>query len=161
MNDAHTCVTFLGDTREGVVEESYYYPKVLLRVCWVELGYSSSEASDQGTRKMPDTAGLGQRPVVRRVSATHNDLITKFEQRRPSQSSLSSGVVSPSLSGTSTPLTTERYTTPLPTTTKVRTGSTKTKITRSKAEVSCSPIPTMYIPNHERQFARFPSPVLL
>ena len=117
--------------------------------------------------------GLGQRPVARRVSATHNDLISKFEQqnRRPSTSSLFgsgtgssstvSGLSSPARSGTSTPsvsaaaLTTPERSNLLNSSllneklnsssnlvaagdkpsTKVRTGTTKTKVTRTKAEV--------------------------
>ena len=93
---------------------------------------------------MPDSS-LGLRPVVRRSSAIHSDLLSRFEGRRPSTSSITSsggsGVTSPtsSLSGTTTPYTLERTKSVLEKSeklTKTRTGSVKTKVIRSKAEVS-------------------------
>jgi len=91
---------------------------------------------------MPDSS-LGLRPVVRRSSAIHSDLLSRFEGRRPSTSSIASsggsGVTSPtgSISGTSTPYTLERTKTALEkerSTLKTRTGSVKTKVVRTKAE---------------------------
>ena len=94
---------------------------------------------------MPDSS-LGLRPVVRRSSAIHSDLLSRFEGRRPSTSSITSsggsGVTSPtsSLSGTSTPYTLERTKSALEksekSSSKIRTGSVKTKVIRTKAEVS-------------------------
>ena len=93
---------------------------------------------------MPDSS-LGLRPVVRRSSAIHSDLLSRFEGRRPSTSSITSsggsGVTSPtsSVSGSTTPYTLERTKSVLEKTeklTKARTGSVKTKVIRSKAEVS-------------------------
>ena len=54
---------------------------------------------------MPDTYGLGNRPVVRKLSATSNDLFKKFGERTTSSSADSSNLVSPSASssGTTTP----------------------------------------------------------
>merc|ERR1712018_357164 len=54
---------------------------------------------------MPDTFGLGNRPVVRKLSATSNDLFKKFGERTTSSSADSSNLVSPSASssGTTTP----------------------------------------------------------
>lgn len=91
---------------------------------------------------MPDSS-LGLRPVVRRSSAIHSDLLSRFEGRRPSTSSITSsggsGVTSPtsSLSGTTTPYTLERTKSVLEKSEKLiktRTGSVKTKVIRSKAE---------------------------
>jgi len=91
---------------------------------------------------MPDSS-LGLRPVVRRSSAIHSDLLSRFEGRRPSTSSITSsggsGVTSPtsSVSGSTTPYTLERTKSVLEKTeklTKARTGSIKTKVIRSKAE---------------------------
>ena len=95
---------------------------------------------------MPDSS-LGLRPVVRRSSAIHSDLLSRFEQRRQSTSSITSsggsGVTSPtsSISGTSTPYTLEKARSTLDKSeraalTKSRTGSVKTKVIRTKAEVS-------------------------
>ena len=72
---------------------------------------------------MPDTFGLGHRPVVRKLSATSNDLFKKFGERRDSTDSSSNLVGSASTSGTTTP-----------SLLRSRPGSVK-KI-RSKAEVS-------------------------
>ena len=55
---------------------------------------------------MPDTFGLGHRPVVRKLYATSNDLFKKFGERRDSSdssSNLVSGSASGSTSGTVTP----------------------------------------------------------
>ena len=101
---------------------------------------------------MPDSS-LGLRPVVRRSSALHSDLFSRFENRRPSTSSITSsggsGVTSPtsSISGTTTPYTLEKTKSVLEKSTKsvleksekplkTRTGSVKTKVVRTKAEVS-------------------------
>ena len=94
---------------------------------------------------MPDSS-LGLRPVVRRSSAIHSDLLSRFEQRRPSTSSITSsggsGVTSPtsSISGSSTPYTLERTKSTLEKSerdlSKKRQGSVKTKVIRTKAEVS-------------------------
>ena len=77
--------------------------------------------------KMPDTFGLGHRPVVRKLSATSNDLFKKFGERRDSTDSSSNlglgSSGSASTSGTTTP-----------SLLRSRPGSVK-KI-RSKAEVS-------------------------
>lgn len=93
---------------------------------------------------MPDSS-LGLRPVVRRSSAIHSDLLSRFEQRRPSTSSIASsggsGVTSPtsSVSGSSTPYTLERTKSTLEKSersslSKNRQGSVKTKVVRTKAE---------------------------
>ena len=94
---------------------------------------------------MPDSS-LGLRPVVRRSSAIHSDLLSRFEGRRPSTSSITSsgtpsGVTSPSssISSTATPYTLERTKSILEKSEKsikTRTGSVKTKVSRTKAEVS-------------------------
>lgn len=93
---------------------------------------------------MPDSS-LGLRPVVRRSSAIHSDLLSRFEGRRPSTSSITSsggsGVTSPtsSVSGSSTPYTLERTKSTLEKSersslSKTRQGSVKTKVIRTKAE---------------------------
>jgi hypothetical protein len=92
---------------------------------------------------MPDSS-LGLRPVVRRSSAIHSDLLSRFEGRRPSTSSITSsgtpsGVTSPSssISSTATPYTLERTKSILEKSEKsikTRTGSVKTKVSRTKAE---------------------------
>ena len=67
---------------------------------------------------MPDTYGLNNRPVVRKLSATQNDLFKKFGERRDSTDN-----ISVSSSGTSTPL-------------LIRSRQGSIKKFRSKAEVS-------------------------
>ena len=68
---------------------------------------------------MPDTYGLTNRPVVRKLSATQNDLFKKFGERRDS----TDNSTSLSSSGTSTPL-------------LIRSRQGSIKKVRSKAEVS-------------------------
>ena len=70
---------------------------------------------------MPDTYGLGHRPLVRKLSATQNDLFKKFDRSAPTSNDVGSSLSS---SGTATP-------TGL---TRSRPGSVK-KV-RTKAEVS-------------------------
>ena len=76
---------------------------------------------------MPDyNSGLGHRPVVRKLSATSNDLFKKFGERRDStdsSSNLVSGSASGSTSGTVTP-------------SLIRSRPGSVKKIRSKAEVS-------------------------
>ena len=50
---------------------------------------------------MPDTFGIGHRPLVRKLSATQNDLFKKFD--RTGSSTSTSNDVSLSSSGTATP----------------------------------------------------------
>ena len=69
---------------------------------------------------MPDTYGLTNRPVVRKLSATQNDLFKKFDRR----DSTGDSSVSLSSSGTTTPL--------------LRSRQGSIKKVRSKAEVSLS-----------------------
>jgi len=49
---------------------------------------------------MPDTYGLGHRPLVRKLSATQNDLFKKFDRSAPTSNDVGSSLSS---SGTATP----------------------------------------------------------